>query len=312
MWSVLAIACAAVSPACGEGLEPTGRITKARIIGVRSVVQEDPVPLRARTSARPGETVDVTLLVTQPGEGTQNTWAFIVCEPALTTFGVARCQDGEPLALLSSMVPSDAPPSFSFRVPEGTEADLLYVGAVCLGGELSAAMDMSDPSAFANPCADDGVGRLVTGTLQVQADGEPDNHAPRIERVTLRGEAWTDEVPVTEGCRGTDLPTVSRSNGDIVEIEVFASDDSRERGEENAEAEELPVAFFSTERGLSRLYHVIEDRNPHAKANFDTSVITEADAQTIPTEGRVVRFEFVMRDDKGGVDRATRMLCLLP
>ena len=122
----------------------------------------------------------------------------------------------------------------------------------------------------------------------------------------------TDMSPVNaSGCRDVGLPVVSYANEDIVRVEVFPSDDSRESSADG-EPEELPVAFFSTERGLTRFYSVIDDLRAHATADFDTREITETDAQTIPTEGRVVRFEFVMRDDHGGVDRETRALCLMP
>lgn len=296
----------ALSTGCGDGLEPTGRITKARIVGVQSIVQED----RARTSARPGETLDVTLLVTQPGEPTLNTWAFIICEPAATTFGVPRCEEGEPLAIVSAMTPVAEAPFFSFRIPEGTDHNLLYVGGVCLGGTLDPAL-LSDVS-LDDPCAESGVGRLVTGALRVQVEGAFENHMPRIDEVTLDGEAWTSVAPMpATGCRDMGLPVVSYANEDIVRVEVFPSDDSRETSA-SGEPEELPVAFFSTERGLTRFYSVIDDLRAHATADFDTREITETDAQTIPTEGRVVRFEFVMRDDHGGVDRETRALCLMP
>lgn len=303
---ITAMATALVMTACGEGLEPTGRITKARIVGVESLVQEDP----SRTSARPGETLDVTLLVTQPGEPTENTWAFVICEPAATTFGVPRCDEGEPLAFVSSMTPVAEAPSFSFQIPEGTGRDLLYVGGVCLGGVLSPTLLSDDPAV--DPCAESGVGRLVTGALRVQS-GAFENHAPRIETLTLDEQPWVPVTPFPMGsCRESGLPLVSYSNEDVVRIEVFPSDDSRETNDISGEAEELPVAFFSTERGLTRFYSVIDDVRAHATADFDTREITESDAQTIPVDGRVVRFEFVMRDDHGGVDRETRALCLLP
>lgn len=305
--AALMTALAMTTLGCGEGLEPTGRITKARIIGVESLVQEDP----SRTSARPGETLDVTLLVTQPGEPTQNTWAFVICQPAATTFGVPRCDESEPLAFVSATTPVAEAPSFSFQIPEGTDRDLLYVGGVCLGGTLSPAL-LSDDAPI-DPCAESGVGRLVTGALRVQIDGDVENHAPRIEELTLDEEPWIPATPFPTGsCRDSSLPRVSYSSEDVVRIEVFPSDDSRETRDVSGETEELPVAFFSTERGLTRFYSVIDDVRAHATADFDTREITESDAQTIPPDGRVVRFEFVMRDDHGGVDRETRALCLLP
>lgn len=304
------LACIAIAPACSEGLEPTGRITKPRIIGVRSVVRQEPVGEGpARTNARPGETLDLTFLVTQPGEETANAWAFLICVPAATTFGVARCE-GEPLDFVSSMAPSLGAPAFSFQVPEGTNADLLYVGAVCLGGALREFGGVEDMESLESPCAGEGTGRLLTGALRVQTEESPENYAPSIEGVTLDGESWMQPPPGgEESC--ADLPSLSYSAGSAMEIEVFPSAGSREPYNDG-EVEELPVAFFSTERGLSRFYHVIEDRTPHARADFDVAEIPRSDAKTIPDEGRVVRFEFVMRDDRGGVDRATRSLCLLP
>jgi hypothetical protein len=83
---------------CGPSFDPASLIASPRVLGARIEVAGAP----ERASPRPGETADLTWLVTSP-EGTPPLhWAFAVCLPG----NAALTCDGAPLALFEA---SDTP-----------------------------------------------------------------------------------------------------------------------------------------------------------------------------------------------------------
>ena len=174
-----------------------------------------------------------------------------------------------------------------------------------------------------NPCVGDGVGQLLSGAIAVATNDNEVNHSPRIAEVRFDGEPWTDEPPMERtGCADGPLRQVTFGDATEWEIEVDATEGSREAfievdGDEmNAVIEELPTAFYATEKGLEGLYSVIdgdpdsEDRTatPFANLTYRADDIEEE----VEAGGRVIRFEIVMRDDRGGMDHVSRALCLVP
>lgn len=81
--------------------------------------------------------------------------------------------------------------------------------------------------------------------------------------------------------------------------------------------EELQIAHAASEGGglLARYYSVIDGDLDDEEAELELDYLPpEADseeAKAIPSGGLLVRFHFVVRDQRGGVDLATRELCLL-
>jgi hypothetical protein len=81
--------------------------------------------------------------------------------------------------------------------------------------------------------------------------------------------------------------------------------------------EELQIAHAASKGGgqLSRYYSVISGEAEDDEAELEVDYLPpEADskeAKDIPSGGLLVRFHFVARDQRGGVDFATRELCLL-
>jgi hypothetical protein len=81
--------------------------------------------------------------------------------------------------------------------------------------------------------------------------------------------------------------------------------------------EELQIAHAASEGGgqIARYYSVIDRNSDDDDAELDLEYLPpEADsveAKEIPSGGLLVRFHFAVRDMRGGVDFATRELCLL-
>lgn len=303
--------------ACGPSPDPTFLVLKPRIIGATYSVEGTP----ERASARPGESVRVELLLTQKEEPVMNTWAIIVCRPAATAFGIGFCEEGEPLSIAIGATPTLDAPSFVVDVPEGPAENLLFIGAVCMGGQVNLDIDMNAADEISNPCVDEGVGQLITGNVFVAVEGE-DNLSPAIGEVRFDGEVWTAMPESLGGCERLDMPQVRTGTTDEHTIEVDPMPGSREAFMDQSfdpavpSTEDLPVAFYATDLGVSNLYSVIDaepgDMAFEATPFAEITYVTETIVEPVEAGGRVVRFDIVMRDDRGAMDRVTRALCLLP
>jgi hypothetical protein len=81
---------------------------------------------------------------------------------------------------------------------------------------------------------------------------------------------------------------------------------------------ELLVSHAATQGGgkLDRYFSIVErdtrDSEAEVELTYTPPEAGSADAKAIPSSGKLVRFYFVVRDQRGGVDVATRELCLLP
>jgi hypothetical protein len=312
----LLLSCFVFALACGPSPDPTFLVVKPRIIGITYAVEGSP----ERASARPGESIQVEFLLTQKEEPVMNTWAIIICRPAATAFGIGFC-DGEPLALSIGATPTLDAPSFLVDVPDGPAEDLLFLGAVCMGGQVNLDIDMNAADMITDACVDEGIGQLVTGSIFVREEDQ-DNLSPTIGEIRFDGDVWTALPESMSGCEGMDMPQVQTGLADEHTIEVDPAEGSREPFVDRsfdpprATKEDLPVAFYANELGVSNLYSVIDAdpgdtafaATPFAEITYVTADIEEP----VDAGGRVVRFDIVMRDDRGGMDRVTRALCLLP
>lgn len=162
-------------------------------------------------------------------------------------------------------------------------------------------------------------GAIVLQLAEEEADGE------------ARELVWEPSGPVTElpwdNCAETELTKV-HANGDAnkIFVRLDASDrESYERevkvnGEPQTEArrEELVVSHAITTKGgkLSSFSSVLhfEEEDAKAEVDFEYAPPHQSDKadELIPDSGRLVRFFFTVRDQRGGVDFTTRELCILP
>lgn len=136
----------------------------------------------------------------------------------------------------------------------------------------------------------------------------------------------SDDLPWTN-CRERGLPIVKlgeepyliRVRFDARDRESFEYETERYGKTEVVKArEELIVSHALTELGgeLERFFSVIEADVPDEKAELEVEYTPPAlesrAAKGLARGGRLVRFYFTVRDERGGVDYTTRELCLVP
>lgn len=297
--------------ACGDQPDPGYLVIKPRVLGNVLRVVED----ATRTDPRPGESVDYELVITAPDALPDSTWIFITCRPAPTSFGVGFC-DGAPDAFFASPAPSAEAPRIRVDVPEDYANDsVLVIGRVCFGGSVRTDLDASDPDTALEACEGEGTGLTITTSIPVELDDLDVNHQPGIAEVTLDDVPWEAELIGDRGpCAGLGWPEFRFGSTDDFVIAISATDGSREEyeglqeGEVARVLEDLQLSFFSTELGLERRFSFISDTQDRANLEYTAEEVEGAP----PAEGRAIRFDFVMRDGRGGLDRVSRAACLLP
>lgn len=297
--------------ACGDQPDPGYLVIKPRILGnfIRVVGDE------ARTDARPGESVDYELVITAPDAIPDTTWVFVACRPAPTSFGAGFCE-GAPDAFFASTAPSPDPPRIRVDVPEDyTQDSIFLLGRVCFGGAVRTDLDATDPEMALQACEGEGTGVTVTTSIPVELEVVDVNHQPGIAEVTLDDVPWEAELVGDRGpCAGLGWPEFHFGSPDDFVIAISATDGSREEyeglqeGEIARVLEDLQLSFFATELGLERRFSFISDTQDRANLEYTAEEVEGAP----PAEGRAIRFDFVMRDGRGGIDRISRAACLLP
>ena len=327
--------------ACSESFLPASFVEDLRVIGARIDVQG--APGRANPSA--GDGIQASILVIDEGPTPELTWEFVACVPTATRIGVPICgtliggcdgcvgpQPGDPLAL----------PVIRFQVPSQDELDaveareVLLQGVVC--GEGSPSADaivrfLSGETDDLLPCEDsDGepiklleplvAGRFVTVQIPIERDADDPNLNPEIVNVFLNGSTWPPpyeegvprDAPLT-GCKA-DIDALpekeDRAKHPVAgsppwTINLSVTSDSLQPFTIDGEdfTEEIQVSWLADGGGFEVAFSFITDPA--------SSVLTQWQPfSEVPNDGRLVRFNFVVRDGRGGLDRVERGLCVLP
>lgn len=298
--------------ACGPTVDPAWLVVEERIIGLLATVDD----AGERVTPRPGETLRIQFLYGQPdGTPVRPSWVFAACEPA-TTSGFDFCAD-DPFTFDAKADPDDPDRPFVVTIPEDYEnRNVLFVGAVCMSGaiDLTVASDLDAGFDAARICQGGiGVPQVFTFSHPIALDANRENRAPRIASITLGGEAWTTEPTTTGPCVGQGYPELAYGS-DPVEIVVRAREDDLETyqrlgmdGELETVPEEIFVETLSPFRSLQRRFTFITVDDPIADVEFEP--IDEDIA--VPEGGLLVPIFFVMRDQRGGFDAATRAVCVV-
>ena len=107
------------------------------------------------------------------------------------------------------------------------------------------------------------------------------------------------------------------SKGNIIRIEATGVERERYQamaGDPPAPVERrewLQISHFTTAGELDRSITAVEAEDPRESPSVEMKWDAPELAE-VPAEGRVVRFTFVVRDMRGGVDWLGRSLCVLP
>jgi hypothetical protein len=254
----------------------------------------------------------------------------------LALFGVL-CIDGVAERVPDKSVRSD-PPSQLFRC-SGNEAaqfrdPTVFTMSVFLDRGLPADANKNplfacDP-ALADSACNLGVTRegepLVPGPFVLAL---PEPKAPGEQRRVLPWPASADSTQLPlEGCR--DVPGLLQVVGHSGEHVIRARFDASDREPYVREIETNGVPGTREEREALLLTHALTihggelsrfdslllkeevDSQAEVSVTYEPPGQSDDPAKQIPQNGRLVRFSFTLRDQRGGVDYATRELCLLP
>jgi len=292
--------------ACGPTFDPASLIETTRVVGARIEVEGAP----DRASPQPGETVDVTWLVTSPHDTPPLDWTFALCAPGI---GAAACL-AAPLARYDGTA---SPPRVVVAIPAaaalyGATSVTLY-GAICAGDDGPPRFDAQTALALCN-----GGARAATVSLDLALQqGTEANHNPVAERgFTLDGAAWPALAAGDDAC--AQGPRVAAgAKGHLIGQVTQGSD----REAYTTVAGDPPVATATRERlQLSRFTTAgkLKSQFSFVEASDDSTTSTAAvtwdapAASEVPPAGMAVTFTFVVRDDRGGTDWTTRQLCVAP
>jgi hypothetical protein len=296
-------------PGCSDSFDPASLIARPRVLGARVEAGGD----ATRPWPRPGEAARVTWFVVTPGAPLPLSWDLAACVAAPA--GTGRCRDGEtPFATATGQNSDGALPVFDFVAPT---ADVLAGASQLLITGVIHAQDAPDTD--------------VTLTVDLQL-GDDQNHAPTLadDLVTLDGAPWAEPAPAAgidvpaagEACVAVastlGLPTVAAkapAPAAVVKHPIAVAIDAADRDWIPAQPpatpgrEALLLSRFTTAGKLAEQFGVVEaeDQEPVTTLSVDWEPPPVA---MVPADGLLVRFYFVARDQRGGIDWISRALCV--
>jgi len=292
---------------CGPTFDPASLIASTRVVGARIEVEGAP----DRASPKPGETANVTWLVTSPDTTPPLGWAFAVCGTGAGSS--ASCFQ----AALARFDGTTSPPRISIAVPSeatlGGATGLTLNGGICAGAD---SMPQFDPQDGLASCSNGGRGTTVSLDIPLQFGGDA-NHNPTAERgLTLDGAAWPAPGAANDPC--AQGPRVAAgSKGHVIGSTTEGSD--REAytvmmGDPPVAIparESLQISQFTSRGKLKSQFSFVEAADQNATTTVDVAW-DAPEANEVPAAGEAVTFTFVVRDDRGGADWTTRTLCVTP
>ncbi|NNE20127.1 MAG: hypothetical protein HKN10_16795 [Myxococcales bacterium] len=323
--------------ACSESFLPASAVEDLRVIGARIDIEGAP----GRANPSPDDDLQASIVVIDQGATPPLTWSLVACVPTATRIGVPIC--GTLIDGCDGCVgppPSDpfAFPVVRFQVPSAQVLDaveateVLLQGVVCGNGSPSAealariiAGETNDLVPCEGPAILEGQpveGRLITVQVPIERDPEDPNLNPEIlDDISLNGSAWpppyAESVPRDEPLTGCSAALEGLTEADRAKhpvagsppssINLAVTSDSLQSFtiDDRDFTEEMQVSWLADGGGFEVSFSFITDPA--------TSILTQwQPSSNVPEDGRLVRFNFVTRDGRGGLDRVERGLCLLP
>lgn len=294
-----------VAGGCAEEMDSVSLVEKTRVLGARVEVEGAP----DRATPRPGETVNVTWLVTAPKEIPPLGWAFLLC-PGVSGGNDLGCV-GEPLAIFQG---KDSPAQMQITVPArealGGASELVLFGRICAASE-----PLLDATGRPR-CTDNADGTTAAVSINLELD-DWSNRNPRLdaEALSFAGQPWPATDP-SVAC--AQLPQVKPASKDhVIRLEtdgadresfvVMQGDPLRPTGKR----ERLQICQFITAGKLERAISTIEAEDSNTRPAIEVKWEAPA-ADKVPLAGDlVVRFTFVARDMRGGLAWTTRSACVV-
>lgn len=329
--------------ACSESFLPPSVVELLRVVGARVELQGD----SDRPRPDPGDDIEVSLLVIDQGAPPSDfpevpaltpellQWDFISCIPLPTLIGPPICGPRiQPCEGCTATPPADpfAYPVMRFQVPSEAELSAAGASSVFLQGAICADGAPADEDVLLryilgetddlNPCKDpNDEGRFVSVSIQIEPTPEDPNLSPDIMDVFYKGRPWPPPydqgVPRTAPRTGcvADLAGLSDeqraahpSAGDppaSIRLDVTQESLQSYTIDEKTLTEEIQVSWLADGGGFDLSFSFIVD--PERMVSIQWQPFTE-----VPDDGLLVRFNFVIRDGRGGTDWLERGLCIVP
>ncbi len=288
----------------------------------------------------PSDFAEIPALTPEPLE-----WLFAACLPLPTLIGAPICADPraliEPCQGCVGTPPADpfAFPVMRFQVPSESEVEqaqatsVLLQGVVCVNGvpstdaiqrflagetdDLEPCVPRPDPGREDEPPE----GRFVVVQIPLESDPSDPNSNPEIDQVRYEGTAWPppyhEGVPRTAprtGCRA-DLEAltpeeqamhpVAGSGASDIRLQVTRASLQTYAVDDTTTTEEIQITWLTDGGALVQTFSFIN--SPAIDSLTQWTAPTE-----VPEDGQLVRFNFVIRDGRGGTDWVDRGLCVLP
>ncbi len=324
--------------ACAESFLPASAVVDLRVIGALVEIEGKP----GRANPDPGDMVQVSSFVidrgyppTTPPEPPRLSppelqWRLVACIPAPSVLAIPICQTEIPCDGCEATPPDDplAFPIVRFQIPSAEDLDaaeatrVVLQGVICADGapaELDAIIRfVTGEIDVLEPCEDpDDKGRFISVEIPIEDQPESPNLNPTIEDVTFDGDPWPPPfdqfVPRDQpdtGCVDlvADPSVLPRADGSISIIELETNSDDFQQYEDEDEqlvTEEMQVSWLADGGAFESSFSFIADP-------LRSAAIQWAPPRFPPETGSVVRFNFVIRDGRGGFDRVERGLCVIP
>ena len=322
---------------CNNMLEPGTRVSRPRVMGARVHLESDP----GVASLLPGQPARIEWLLASPTGSETVRSTFIACVAAPVISGQPRCA-GPPIAAQPAGEAAPTLPDLSFLVPPAEALlfpQLLVEGVVCeegeptlSGGETPARCEGAPvPEESPESVAPAGT-TIVALTLGVDlSDGASPNRHPTLadERFTVDGAAWEPppEALPFAGCvaaadpaipvvrpaefdaEGLPLPVILGWSSSASDRETYIRTFRGDPPTQSEAVEELQITSASTAGELAGQFTVVDgeltDRQHEMEWRWP-------ELEELPAEGLLVRFFFVSRDLRGGIDWVERALCAAP
>lgn len=281
--------------ACAE-LDPATLIKRDRVLGAKVTVDGDP----ARAWPAPGEHATVTWVTASPGSSPTFSWVLAAC-PAATSSGVPACAG----PAFASSLSAGPVPTLQLAIPADIGAAAVVVaGAICASGT-----PVIHEGTSTAECDDGSRADVVSQHIFIATDGAA-NHNPNLARapITLAAESWGSNLDA--GCDGS-LPVVEAGSATtLIGVTFDASDREPFAAEADAVSrEELQLSAFATAGDIIQQHAYVDSDDDRAAS----PVAFEWDppgAADVPAGGLRVKFYFIVRDMRGGVDATARELCV--
>lgn len=331
-WFALALC---ILAACSESFLPASAVVDLRVVGALVEVEGKP----DRANPDPGDTIQVSNLVIDRGHPPSTEpaplsppplqWSLVPCVPEPTVLALPICRNVLPCEGCEATPPEEllALPIVRFQVPSAAELEaaeatsVVLQGAICANG-APAGLDaiiafVTGETDVLEPCEDpNNEGRFISVPILIEQNPADPNLNPTIADITLDGKPWPPpfdqgvdrDIPDT-GCASVidDDSELPRPGGPVSIIELTATGDSFQEytvGDMTL-TEEMQVSWLADGGGFEFSFSFIT-------APARTATIQWAPPSFANPGGSLVRFNFLMRDGRGGINWVDRGLCVLP